>query len=172
MTNNEEPRAHPMLKLFEIRREMQAIVMPEHGEIDESQLQELDTLADRFEAKVGNCVAALKNLRASEEQIGKTIKELQQHQRAIKNSAGKLSDYVHSEMKAAGIDKVSDGIHSARIARSQPSVEVIDESIVDDEWIKVERKVMSRAIIENFKETGEIPEGVQVLTDNTHLRIS
>ena len=59
------------------------------------------------------------------------------------------------------------------IANNPISVEIVNEDAVPDEYKQVitTTKVDKKAITDNFKATGEIPDGVNIITQNTSLRI-
>jgi len=59
----------------------------------------------------------------------------------------------------------------AWLATSPPKVDVIDESLVPPEFIKHVLSVQKDKILEHFRRTGEIPPGVEIVTNNTHLRV-
>ena len=77
-----------------------------------------------------------------------------------------------THLDAMKIWKRNTGIHKFSIQKnSQPSVEVIDQDLVDPRYLKVEVNVDKQAISDNFKETGEELPGVKVSV-GSHLRVS
>ena len=74
-------------------------------------------------------------------------------------------------MEQLGRRSMNFDLHTARIVKSPLSVEVLDESLIRDEFIRVERTVKKQEILDWHKETGEIPEGADIVV-GTHLRIS
>lgn len=59
----------------------------------------------------------------------------------------------------------------AWIAKSPAKVDVIDESQVPTQFIKQTTSVQKDKILEHFRRTGEVVSGVEIVTDNTHLRV-
>lgn len=59
----------------------------------------------------------------------------------------------------------------AWLAKSGPKVDVLDESRVPPQFIKTTISVQKDKILDHFRKTGEIVPGVEIITDNTHLRV-
>ena len=76
-------------------------------------------------------------------------------------------------MKAAGIDKVENGVHKIRIQKSPLSITVTDTDAVPVEFKTevIEIKIDRKAIAEYVKQTGDVPEGCDV-SRGEHLRIN
>ena len=76
-------------------------------------------------------------------------------------------------MENNGILKIETELGTLSTAKSPISVEVVNESIIPDEYKTeiITTKVDKKKIADNFKATGELIEGVIIHTDNTSLRI-
>lgn len=59
----------------------------------------------------------------------------------------------------------------AWLAKSPAKVDVLDESQVPPQFIKQTISVQKDKILEHFRKTGEVVPGVEIVTDNTHLRV-
>ena len=155
------------LKLYEVTN---AILDSQHEAVDTEQL---DALAIQFESKAIGCAIVTKNLNAEVNAIDAEIKRLIDLKTARQNNVDRLKAYLMSCMKAAGIDRVENGVHRIRIQKSPLSIQVLDEHAVPVEFKTevIEVKVDRKAIAEHIKETGEVPDGISAL-QNDHLRIS
>ena len=71
------------------------------------------------------------------------------------------------------IKKIETGLGTISIAKNPISVEIENEEEVPNEFktIITTTKIDKTKIKDNFKETGEIPDGVKINTENTSLRI-
>lgn len=143
-------------------------IPPEYRDFDPRVLDGLEIDIDR---QLKNYIAAIKNLRSAKDAFATEIRRLQAKKWAIEKKEKRLSDYVKGIMERLGRRNVNFDIHTARIAKSPPSVEVLDESVIRDEFIQIERTVKKQGILDWHKETGEIPEGTDIVV-RTHLRIS
>ena len=76
-------------------------------------------------------------------------------------------------MENNGITKIETGLGTLSIAKSPASVEIVNEEAIPSEFKQeiVTIKIDKTKIKNNFKETGEVPDGVNIITTNTNLRI-
>ena len=155
------------MRLYQI---VSQIIENQHEEVNTDQL---DALTLAFEVKAIGCACVVKNLTAEVNAIESEIRRLQDLRAARQNNVDRLKAYLMSCMKAAGIEKVENGIHKLRIQKSPLSVTVIDEQSVPPEFKTEVRSVQidRKAIAEHIKTTGEIPDGISALIGE-HLRIS
>ena len=98
---------------------------------------------------------------------------MQEFKKAKQNNVDRFKKYVKENMERLEIQKIETELGTLSIAKSPISVEIINEEILPDEFKQevVTVKIDKKAIADNFKATGEIPEGVIIHTDNTNLRI-
>ena len=76
-------------------------------------------------------------------------------------------------MEVLGIDKIQNELGTLQVAKSPISIEIVDPEKVPPEYKQevIEVKILKDKIKNNFKATGEVIDGVKVITDNTNLRI-
>ena len=76
-------------------------------------------------------------------------------------------------MEQNRIKKIETGLGTVSIAKNPISVEIENEEEVPNEFktIITTTKIDKTKIKDNFKETGEIPKGVKINTENTRLQI-
>ena len=105
--------------------------------------------------------------------IDAQIKRLQEYKKVKQNQIERYKDYVKSNMQLLGIDKLETELGKISIAKSPLSVEIIDAEKVPNKYKNIvsEIKIDKQKIKEDFKATGEIVDGVNIITDNTNLRI-
>ena len=157
------------MKLYEISREIEEALIQDDAAFDPATLQALKV---EFEAKLEGCAAAIKNLRAESDAVNAEIKRLQARKAAIDNNARGLREYVRTYLERVKIRKIHAGIHKFLIQRnSQPSVAVIDQDLIDPQYLNVEIKTDCKAIAANFKKTGEEIPGTKISV-GSHLRVN
>ena len=114
----------------------------------------------------------IKHLRADSGAVASEIKRLQARKAAVDNNARGLREYIKAQLDAVKIRKLNAGIHKFSIQKnSQPSVEVIDQDLINRQYLKVEVNADKQAISDNFKETGEEIPGTKIHV-GSHLRVS
>ena len=144
------------------------------GELTEQEYNELGSeLALELKNKSTSIVGYVKNENALVDAIDTEIKRLQDMKKAKQNRLDNFKKYVKENMEKLGLSKVETEIGTLSIAKSPVSVEIVDEDKIPNKFKKIiqETKVDKTAIKDYFKETGEIVEGVNILTENTNLRI-
>jgi hypothetical protein len=84
--------------------------------------------------------------------------------RANEAHAERLKTYALSCMESLGIERLETGTHTLSVRTNPPAVQVIDETIVPNEFVRkvVVTSVDKRAILTHVKQTGEVPAGIEV----------
>ena len=160
------------LKLYEITNGF--MDLNEKEELSEEERQEIGMqLADALQTKSNNIIAYYQDQNTLLNAIDEEIKRLQEYKKITKNKIDRYKEYVKSNMDLLGIEKISTDLGVISIAKSPISVEILDEQQIPDEYKEVVTtiKVDKKKIADNFKETGEIIDGVNIITNNTNLRI-
>ena len=100
-------------------------------------------------------------------------KRISDMRKALENRNNKFKEYVKECMQNSGFTKIDTGLGSLSIAKSPISVEIENENEVPSEFKQevITVKIDKKAIADNFKATGEVPNGVVIHADNTNLRI-
>ena len=164
-------------KLYDIGIDLIEQSFTEEDEID---VEQLDSLKMEFEDKIGRCVAYMKNCRFQEDTIDLTIKrlkgeikELERAKDVFGNKRKGIGEYVMGWLEKLGMKRVEAGIHKATVAKTRTAIDIISEDLVGQEFKVPETKwkISKTAIKDHFEETGEIPEGVNVRYNETHLLV-
>ena len=126
-----------------------------------------------FEDKVGNCIAAAKNLQAGVDAYDDEIKRLQGERQTKVNSRVSLLGYVQMQMESIGRFKIEAGLHKASIVKNPPRYVIKALHQIPKMFIKTitDEHPDKKAILVHFKETGEIIDGADI-QQGSHLRIS
>ena len=99
------------------------------------------------------------------------IKRIQNYKKMLQNRQDRFNSYLLENMNALSIKKIETPVGSVTVAKSPLSVEITDESKVPEKYKTqvITTKIDKTKIKNDFKETGEVIEGVQYNTNNTHL---
>lgn len=146
----------------------------EEGELTEEEYNQIgEELAVQLQAKSTNIIGYYQNENALVEAIDTQIKRLQELKKVKKNGIDRYKQYVKENMERLGISKIETELGTLSIAKSPISVEIVNEDLLPSEYKEevVTVKPNKKKISDNFKVTGEIPEGVIIHADNTNLRI-
>ena len=164
-----------MSNLYEITNSfVELMSKAEEGELTEEEYNKIgEELAVQLQAKSSNIIGYYQNENALIEAIDTQIKRLQDLKKVKQNSIDRFKKYVKENMERLEIQKIETELGTLSIAKSPISVEIVNEDEIPEEFkdtittVKTNKKKIS----DNFKATGEIPNGVIIHTDNTNLRI-
>ena len=165
------------MSIYTIKKEILNLInlVDEDGE---PTMMEAEEVKDRIknlemdlDQKAENTIAYTKNLKAEEKMLEEEIKILTKRRDSKKKRRLGLMEFLKDTIILANRFFDFNGIHKAGMQNnSQPSVIVMDENEVPDEFIGIEIKVNKSAILKHYKETGEILPGVDIV-HGQHLRI-
>lgn len=146
----------------------------QEGTITEEEYNKLgEELALELQKKSGNIAGYIQDRNALIDAIDMQVKRLQEYKKTEQNKLDKFKEYVKTNMERLNIVKIETELGTLSIAKSPISVEIANEDEVPTEFKTeiVTTKIDKKKIADNFKSTGEIPNGVIIHTDNTSLRV-
>ena len=163
------------MELYKITAEFQALIADFDGTSDDEFLDKLNGLNADFISKANNCINYALNLKTDAMTIKSHCDEMTAKRKTYEQRAEKLLEYVLRNMQAVGLTEIKDkgGLYAAKIAKNPPSVNVLNADEISSEFVKVEQvsSIDKKAILQHFKETGEIIAGVEIVTDRQRLSI-
>lgn len=130
----------------------------------------MDSVDAALEEKLESTAKVIRNLEAEAEALEAEEKRLRARKTAVRNRIADIKGYVQQNLEAMGKDKVTSGIFKWSIQANAPSVNILDESLIPDDYWKIERKPM-KTEIKKAIEAGELTEGVELVrTKSLRLR--
>ena len=160
------------LSLYQITNAFPALMESEEL-TEENKKQIIEELTVLLQQKSQNIIGYVRNNELTIEAMKVEEKRLSDMRKALENKNSKFKEYVKECMENNGFTKIDTGLGSLTIAKSPISVEIENEDEIPSEFKQevVTVKVDKKAIADNFKATGEVPNGVIIHTHNTNLRI-
>ena len=160
-------------RLYEIREEIEQVLSQNPTSDEEQELAEamLDGLFSKFEDKVENCIACLKNLKSARQAHEVEIRKLTNRKQTIVKHETFLKEYIKREMEKLGLRRIQAGVHKASVVKSRLSVDVQNVDALPEEFKRISVEPNKRLLVDYMSDTGDIPDGV-VPVHNTHLRYS
>ena len=160
------------LSLYQITNAFPALM--ESEEItpeDKAKIEEELTIL--LQQKSQNIIGYTKNIELTINAMKEEEDRIASNRKTLENKLTRFKQYVKECMENNGITKIETGLGTLSIAKSPVSVEIVNEEAIPNNFKQeiVTVKVDKTKIKENFKETGEIPDGVNIVTTNTNLRI-
>ena len=143
----------------------------EVSEEDKAKIKEELTLL--LQQKSQNTIGYVKNIELTIDAMKSEEKRISEQRKGLENRLARFKEYVKECMDQNGITKIETSLGTLTIAKNPISVEIVNEDEIPSEYKQevVTTKVDKKAIADNFKATGEIPNGVNINTQNTSLRI-
>ena len=138
---------------------------------DKAKIEEELTML--LQQKSQNIIGYTKNIELTINAMKEEEDRIASNRKTLENKLARFKQYVKECMENNGITKIETGLGTLSIAKSPVSVEIVNEEAIPNDFKQeiVTVKVDKTKIKENFKETGEIPDGVNIITTNTNLRI-
>lgn len=160
------------LSLYDITNAFPKIMENEEmTEEDKKKVEEELTLL--LQQKSQNIIGYTKNIELTIIAMKEEEDRIASNRKILENKLSRFKDYVKECMENNGFTKIETGLGTLSIAKSPVSVEIVNEDEIPSEFKQevVTVKIDKTKIKNNFKETGEIPAGVNIVTTNTNLRI-
>ena len=139
-------------------------------EINETLANIQDEIAD----KVDSIAKIVLETKASIEAVKSEEKRLTNRRQTMENRVEWLKLYLLTEMTACNIYKVKRDIVTVSVLDNPPSIEVIELESIPEEYRRVipeHWEPDKKAMLEHFKETGEIVSGVDIILNKKHVSI-
>lgn len=161
--NLESEGGGKMANLFEIAERFKAlsecVELVASGELEAEVLEEsLNTLEGELSDKLQNITYIIRKQEADLILIDEEVKRLQARKKTLNSSIDRLKQYMYNAMKLTGAKKVSTALNTWSIAKNPLSVNIIDESGIDDNYLikEVVTKVDKKKILADLKEGKEV----------------
>lgn len=134
-------------------------------------LQEIFKLDGDITEKAEQYARIIKNLKSDASGYDTEIKRLQRLKKASENAVERMTVYLHVSMQTALKTSISTSIGKWTISTNPPSVEVIDEGLIPDEfWKAQEPQLDKNSIIEAYKDGITIPGANVVQKEGLRFR--
>ena len=157
------------MKLWKVRENIEQVLeMNEDGDFSDT----LELLDLEFDDKVEQCVFAIKNYTGKASMIDAEIERLTAMKKSEQNKADRIKQYVETQMKLLGKDKVESTFFKIRLQKNPASVFITNESLVPKRFFvipDVTPRIDKKAVAE-FLKAGHALDGVE-LRQEKGLRI-
>lgn len=156
------------MTLYELTGSWQAVLAAyDAAETDEERdeiLSQMDALSEDIADKGGAYARIVRNAEAEAEAFGNEIKRLTAAKRNREALAARLKDRMLAAMQAVGADKMVTDIGTWKRRLNPYAVQVVDVEAVPERFLIPQAPTVDkRGILAEFKETGEILPGVEMV---------
>lgn len=160
------------LTLYEIKNKALELAMNEEtSEEEKAELQK--AIQEELLAKTEGIIAFTKRVEAIIEATKNEEERLKANRKSYEKKLESFKEYVKSCMMDMNIQKVETALGEMKIAKNPASVEIIDATKIPQEFWKEKTDISldKKGILDHFKDTGEIIDGVKIQTNAYGLRI-
>lgn len=161
-----------MNSLYDIKNKF--VELANRDDLNEEEAKELCTiLAQELTEKSANIIYHIRNSELNIEAVDKEIARLQEIKKTATSRLDKFKSYVELNMTQLGIQEINTPVGKMSFRKLPASVEIVNEDLIPTEYIrtKTETSVDKKAILETFRENGEIVYGTRIITDKVKLNI-
>ena len=124
----------------------------------------IDSISDDIARKGEAFARLIRNLQSDADGYAAEIKRLTRRKQIAENAIERLKGNILFSMGLAGATELHTTIGKWRIQKNPPSVVISDESKVPEEFtLPQPPKVVKSMIMAYWKDTGEIPEGCDIV---------
>jgi hypothetical protein len=124
-----------MAALYQLTTELRQLErLADEGDIPEEVLRDtLEGLTGEIQVKAENVAAYVRNTQATADAIGEAIVEMQLRKKRIEAHADYVRRYLHTNMEASGITKISCPWFTVAIKQNPPRIVIDDETQIPPE---------------------------------------
>ena len=142
-------------------------------QLDDGTLRDtLDSIKDAFDVKAENVAKAVKEIEGQANMIDEEIKRLTKRKTTMKNNAKSMKVYLQEQMERVGTRKVQGELLTVAIQKNAPSVRVIDERKIPEEYFIPQPTKLDKTQLKTELKNGvEMPEGSAELIQTESVRI-
>lgn len=137
-------------------------------------LDALDSVKDDIEDKAENIGKIILELKSDVEAIELECDRLTNRSQTFRHKMEWLKGYLLEVMQTVGIQKIKREVLTVSVRDNPPSVEAADLEQLAPEYIRVipeTREANKKAILDYYKQTSTIPEGVTLQLNKKHLEV-
>ena len=134
----------------------------------------LADIKGKFDDKAVSIAKLALSINADIETVKAEITRLSKRNTALESKAAWLKEYLFNEMTTANIDKIDGDVLTVSLRKNPASVNILNAAQIPDNFWRVIPEVREpdkKAILTQFKNTGEIVDGVEIVNDKKHLEI-
>ena len=156
------------MKLYELTdayAELAALLDECESEEEAAQLwAQMDEIGASIAEKADNYARFLRNKQTEVDGLCKEIERLQKRKRSAENQIEQIREHMKFAMGVAGATEIRTALGKWTVRKNAPRVEVLDESEVAPEFFEPQPpKLMKSRLQQHWKDTGEIPDGCDVV---------
>ena len=134
-------------------------------EDDEVDLDTLETalsqVEDNLEVKAESMAKIIKGIDGDIDTLKSEEKRLAEKRRVLENKKNNIKAYLENQLRVMEIDKIKTPLFTVSLQKNPPSVEIVNEDLIPEQFKKVTYTVAKKDILEALK-NGQVIEGAEI----------
>lgn len=123
----------------------------------------LDGIEFSFDEKVENIVKMIRNMEADAKAYKEEEARFKAKKQSVENKIKNLKDYVFDSMEYLGKEKIQADLFTVSIRNNAPSVEILDESAIPEDYFIPQPAKFDKISIKNAIKSGEVVAGAELV---------
>lgn len=149
-------------------KDLQYRMTHEDPDIAQAAYEELAVVESNIGEKSENYAKMIRNLTADRDAFKAESARLADKAKVCDNAINRLKEALKEAMLVLEKPECKTSIGTFRITQNPPSCKVVDIMKIPKEFIvEQEPKVAAKEILAHYKETGEIPDGVDIVREES-----
>ncbi|WP_352404485.1 siphovirus Gp157 family protein [Sporanaerobacter acetigenes] len=161
-----------MFKLYELAemyRNIQDLIND-----DETDTETLENALSQVEgdinSKAENMAKLIRSIDGDIETLKAEEKRLANRRKTLENKQKNIKNYLEMQLKTMKIDKVKTPLFTVAIQNNAPSVKIIDENAIPEDFFKYTKSIVKKDILEALKNGEEVPRAELKQTKSLRIR--
>ena len=130
----------------------------------------LDAVEDEFIDKLENITYVIKQYEADSKMLRDEEKRLAGKRKTLENKIAYLKEYAFDNMNAIGMKKAKAGTFNLNIQKNPKSVNIIDDSLIIDDYLRVTKSLDKQKIKEDLSNGLEVAGAELIQTEGLRIR--
>lgn len=151
-----------LYELTEIYQNIWELIGDDEADLDALEIA-LSQVEDTIEMKAESMAKLIKSIDGEATVLKEEESRLTKRRKALENKQSNIKSYLENQLRVMGIDKVKTPIFTVALQNNPPSVNVIDEDLIPEDYIKIvtTTSISKKDILEDLK-LGLIIPGAEI----------
>ncbi len=161
-----------MAKLYELTQNYNNLLeLVDNPDVPTEMLEEsLNSIDDEIDTKVENIAKVIKSVESDIAGLKGEEKRLADRRKSLEGRIDNLKEYVEGSMRAVGKEKIRGKAFTLGIQRNAPSVDIIDEDVIPEQYFITKKELSKKDILVALKKGEEVPGAAIKQTESLRIR--
>ena len=161
-----------MAKLYELTQNYNNLLeLVDNPDVPTEMLEEsLNSIDDEIDTKAENIAKVIKSIESDIAGLKGEEKRLADRRKSLEGRIDNLKEYVEGSMRAVGKEKIRGKVFTLGIQRNAPSVDVIDEDVIPEQYFVTKKELSKKDVLVALKKGEEVPGAAIKQTESLRIR--